>query len=110
MSGCRTGWSLGENVSQAAPFAESGNAQVGFVALAHAIAPAMRGKGKYWEVPEEYYPALAQGVVVLAHSQHKKLGGVFGVHEGERGGGVAVQTRVRTAIITRFWSRISVGC
>jgi molybdate transport system substrate-binding protein len=68
---------LGENVSQAAQFAESGNAQVGFVALAHAIAPAMRGKGKYWEVPGEYYPALAQGVVVLAHSQHKKLDGEF---------------------------------
>jgi molybdate transport system substrate-binding protein len=63
---------LGENVSQAAQFVESGNAQAGFVALAHAVAPAMRGKGKYWEVPVEFYPALAQGVVVLSHSQHKK--------------------------------------
>jgi molybdate transport system substrate-binding protein len=32
----------------------------------------MQGKGKYWIVPAEAYPALAQGVVVLAHSQHKK--------------------------------------
>lgn len=63
---------LGENVGQAAQFAESGNAQVGFVALAHAAAPAMKGKGKYWEVPVDAYPPLAQGVVVLAHSQHKK--------------------------------------
>ena len=63
---------LGENVSQAAQFAESGNAQAGFVALAHAVAPAMKGKGKYWEVPVESYPALAQGVVVVSHSQHKK--------------------------------------
>lgn len=63
---------LGENVAQAAQFAESGNAQAGFVALAHAIAPAMQGKGKYWVVPGDYYPALAQGVVVLTHSQHKK--------------------------------------
>jgi molybdate transport system substrate-binding protein len=63
---------LGENISQAAQFVESGNAQVGFVALAHAAAPAMRGKGKYWEVPAEFYPPLAQGVVVLSHSQHKK--------------------------------------
>ncbi len=63
---------LGENVSQAAQFVESGNAQAGFVALAHAVAPAMKGKGKYWEVPGEAYPPLAQGVVVLAHSQHKK--------------------------------------
>ena len=62
---------LGENVSQAAQFVESGNAQAGLVALAHAVAPAMRGKGKYWEVPAEGYPPLAQAVVVLSHSQHK---------------------------------------
>jgi ABC-type molybdate transport system substrate-binding protein len=32
----------------------------------------MQGKGKYWEVPAESYPRLAQGVVVVSHSQHKK--------------------------------------
>ncbi len=63
---------LGENVSQAAQFVESGNAQAGFVALAHALAPGMQGKGKYWQVPAEAYPGLAQGVVVLANSPHKK--------------------------------------
>ncbi len=68
---------LGENVSQAAQFAESGNAQVGFVALAHAAAPAMKGKGKYWEVPADAYPALAQGVVVVSRSQHKKEAAEF---------------------------------
>jgi molybdate transport system substrate-binding protein len=68
---------LGENIAQAAQFVESGNAQVGFVALAHAAAPAMRGKGKYWEVPADFYPPLAQGVVVLSHSQHKKEAAEF---------------------------------
>jgi molybdate transport system substrate-binding protein len=63
---------FGENISQAAEFVESGNAQAGFVALAHALAPSMRGKGKYWELPADYYPPLAQGVVVLSHSEHKK--------------------------------------
>jgi molybdate transport system substrate-binding protein len=63
---------LGENVLQAAQFVESGNAQAGFVALAHAVAPGMRGKGKYWEVPVDAYPPLAQGVIVLSHSQHTK--------------------------------------
>jgi molybdate transport system substrate-binding protein len=67
----------GENISQAAQFAESGNAQVGFVALAHAAAPTMRGKGKFWEVPAEYYPALAQGVVVISRSSHKKEAAEF---------------------------------
>jgi molybdate transport system substrate-binding protein len=63
---------LGENISQAAQFVESGNAQAGFVALAHAIAPEMKGKGKFWLVPADFYPPLAQGAVVLTHSQHKK--------------------------------------
>lgn len=63
---------LGENISQAAQFVESGNAQAGFVALAHAVAPGMQGKGKYWEVPAEYYPPLAQGAVIISRSQHKK--------------------------------------
>lgn len=62
----------GENISQAAQFVESGNAQAGFVALAHAIAPAMQGKGKYWEVPSDDYSPLAQGAVVISGSSHKK--------------------------------------
>ena len=68
---------LGENVSQAAQFVESGNAQAGLVALAHAVAPGMRGKGKYWEVPADAYPPLAQGAIVLSHSQHKKEAAEF---------------------------------
>ena len=68
---------LGENVSQAAQFVGSGNAQAGFVALAHAVAPGMRGKGKYWEVPVDFYPALAQGAVVLSRAQHKKEAAEF---------------------------------
>src|SRR5579872_1944396 len=62
----------GENISQAAQFVESGNAQAGFVALAHAISPAMKGKGHYWEVPADYYVPLAQGVVAISRSSHKK--------------------------------------
>lgn len=67
----------GENVAQAAQFVESGNAQVGFVALAHAIAPSMQGKGKYWIVPADAYPALDQGVVLLAHSSHRQEAQAF---------------------------------
>jgi molybdate transport system substrate-binding protein len=59
---------MGENVSQAAQFVESGNAQAGFVALAHAAAPSMQGKGKYWVVSVDSYPPLDQGVVLISHS------------------------------------------
>jgi molybdate transport system substrate-binding protein len=68
---------LGENISQAAQFVESGNAQAGIMALAHARAPAMKGKGKYWEIPADAYPPLAQGVVVLSRSPHKKQAADF---------------------------------
>lgn len=68
---------LGENISQAAQFVESGNAEAGFFALAHAIAPSMQGKGKYWIVPAEAYPQLDQGVVLISHSPHGQDAAAF---------------------------------
>jgi molybdate transport system substrate-binding protein len=68
---------LGENVSQAAQFVESGNAQAGIVALAHAMAPAMQGKGRDWVVPAEAYPPLDQGVVLISHSPHREDAAAF---------------------------------
>lgn len=76
----------GENISQAAQFVESGNAQAGFVALAHAVAPSMRGKGKYWEVPADYYPPLAQGVVIVSTSEHKREAAAFLAYVRESAG------------------------
>jgi len=68
---------LGENVSQAAQFVESGNAQAGFVALAHVMAPAIRGKGKYWMVSADAYPPLEQGAVLISHSPHASVAAAF---------------------------------
>jgi len=68
---------LGENVSQAAKFVESGNAQVGLIALSHALVPAMKDRGRYWEVPNDAYPELDQGAVVISRSQHKKEAAAF---------------------------------
>jgi molybdate transport system substrate-binding protein len=68
---------LGENVAQAAQFVESGNAQAGFVALAHAVAPAMQSKGRYWVVPAEAYPPLDQGVILISRSAHSKDAAAF---------------------------------
>lgn len=62
---------LGENVSQAAQFVESGNAQAGLVALSHALAPAMKDKGRYWTVPLDAYPTLNQAAVVLSRSKNQ---------------------------------------
>lgn len=68
---------LGENVSQAAQFVESGNAQTGLIALSHALAPAMKSKGRYWTVPLDAYPTLNQAAVVPSHSKQKEAARKF---------------------------------
>jgi molybdate transport system substrate-binding protein len=59
---------LGENIVQAFQFAESGAADAGMVALSLAMAPAARGKGRYWEVPPDAYPPIEQGGIILRDS------------------------------------------
>lgn len=63
---------LGENVSQAAQFVESGNARAGLIALSHALSPGLKSKGRYWTVPLDAYPAMNQAAVVLSHSKQSK--------------------------------------
>lgn len=68
---------LGENISQAAQFAESGGADVGVLALALALAPALRDVGTYIDIPEAWYPPIEQAAVVLASSRQKPLARQF---------------------------------
>jgi molybdate transport system substrate-binding protein len=64
---------LGENISQTAQFAQSGNADVGLIALALALSPALKTVGAYVEVPAAFYPAIEQAAVVVASSTKKPL-------------------------------------
>jgi molybdate transport system substrate-binding protein len=59
---------LGENISQTLQFIQSGAADAGIVALSLAVAPNVRGQGRYWEVPRESYPKMEQGGVILKDS------------------------------------------
>jgi molybdate transport system substrate-binding protein len=56
---------LGENISQAAEFVESGNADAGIVALSLVLSPAMKDKGRAWSIPENLYTPIQQGAVVV---------------------------------------------
>ena len=67
----------GENVSQAAQFVQSENAQAGLIALSLAKSPAMASAGKYWELPAESYPQLRQVAGVVSASQQKKTAQAF---------------------------------
>jgi molybdate transport system substrate-binding protein len=55
---------LGENVAQAAQFAQSGNAQAAILAHSQMLLPAMQS-GKRWEIPRDAYPVIEQTAVIL---------------------------------------------
>jgi molybdate transport system substrate-binding protein len=61
---------VAENIAQAAQYADSGNADLGFISLTSALTPRLRGSGKYVEVPQDDYPPILQGAVVLKHGAH----------------------------------------
>src|SRR6266853_352126 len=63
---------LGENISQTAQFAQSGNADVGFIALSLALSPTMTGSGRYVLLPQDSYPAIEQAGVVVRASKNKE--------------------------------------
>jgi molybdate transport system substrate-binding protein len=62
---------LGENISQAAQFVESGACEAGIVALSLALAPTMKASGQYWEVPAEAHPPIEQGAVILKTARNQ---------------------------------------
>jgi molybdate transport system substrate-binding protein len=62
---------LGENISQAAQFIDSGNAEIGIIALSLAVAPSMQARGKYVEISSGLYPPIEQGAIVIKASSKK---------------------------------------
>jgi molybdate transport system substrate-binding protein len=66
----------GENISQAAQFVQSGNAQAGIVAKSLAVSQAMRA-GKVWEIPAEMHPVLEQGAAILKGAKNRDAARLF---------------------------------
>jgi len=56
---------LGENVSQAAQFATSGNAQGGIIAYSLALSPSVAALGEYALIPQDWHQTLRQRMVLL---------------------------------------------
>jgi molybdate transport system substrate-binding protein len=67
----------GENIAQAGQFVDSGNAEIGVLALATTIAPTMQARGSSWIVPEADYPAIEQAAVILRSSRKKEIARSF---------------------------------
>lgn len=54
----------GENIAHAAQFVQTGNAQVGIIALALAVNPELAMRGSYWLVPDTMHEPLEQGFII----------------------------------------------
>lgn len=59
---------IAENISQAAQFVESGNADAGFISLTAALTPQLAQHGAYITIPLNLYPPIEQGAVILNSS------------------------------------------
>lgn len=64
---------LGENVSQAAQFAQTGNADVGIIALSLTLAPVMRMSGTAVELPQHTFAPITQTGTVLTASRQRDM-------------------------------------
>lgn len=63
---------FGENISQAAQFCLTGNADAGLLALSLVLSPSMKEKGKYFLIPAESHRPLEQAYVVLKRAEGNK--------------------------------------
>jgi len=62
---------LGDSVMQTAQFVDSGGAEVAMISHSLALAPPLRDKGRFWEVPLDAYPRREQGGVILSWAQDR---------------------------------------
>lgn len=60
-----------ENISQAAQFADSGNADAGLISLTSALTPRLAADGAYFVVPRDLYPTIEQGAVVVSKTAQR---------------------------------------
>jgi molybdate transport system substrate-binding protein len=60
-----------ENISQAAQFVDSGNADAGLISLTSALTPRLSAVGSYFVIPRELYPPIEQGVVIVSKTSQR---------------------------------------
>ena len=73
----RSKFVMGEDISQTAQFVQSGNADVGILALSLALAPAMKDKGRFTIIPVGDYPPIIQAACIIKATRHPDLAGRF---------------------------------
>jgi molybdate transport system substrate-binding protein len=67
----------GENIAQTAQFVQSGNAQVGIIALSLALNPDLAAKGGYYLIPDSLHRPLEQGFILTKRAAGNPLATAF---------------------------------
>ena len=65
----RANWVRGENIAQTFQFVDSGNADVGFVALSQVMEKGEIKKGSAWIIPPKLYRPIRQDAVLLSSAK-----------------------------------------
>jgi molybdate transport system substrate-binding protein len=82
---------LGENISQTAQLADSGNADVAIVSHSLALGPALVASGTYIEIPVGAHPPIQQAAVVIRASRSRETARGFLAFLEDRGVGAVLQ-------------------
>lgn len=68
---------MGESISQTQQFADTGNAEMAFIALSQTIKGGKPIEGSQWIVPQHLYNPIRQDAIVLAKPQDKAAAEAF---------------------------------
>jgi molybdate transport system substrate-binding protein len=72
----------GENIANTAQFVQTGNAQIGVIALSLAVNTELADKGGYWLIPEKLHQPLEQGYVITKRAESNALAKRFADYMG----------------------------
>ena len=75
---------FGENIANTAQFVQTGNAQIGIIALSLALNPELSAKGGYYLLPDNLHEPLEQGYIITKRGADKPLARQFADFMGSK--------------------------
>jgi molybdate transport system substrate-binding protein len=66
-----------ENIAQTWQVVQSGAAELGILAKSLAVPPRTREAGRFWQVPQDAYPRIEQGGIVLKSAKNPEMARAF---------------------------------
>lgn len=75
---------FGENIAQTAQYVQSGNVQIGIIALSLALNPELAKKGSYYLIPDNLHNPLEQGYIITKFGANKPLVKKFADYMGSK--------------------------